>query len=265
MRLVEIDIFNGAITSLQTSVYARARLPADSDPQRLELRGTIDGPYSDYAQTLPARYALRDCGPGEGLLAKASIPDPCVWTPDTPVRYRLEYELCHDAKPIETGARDFGLRDLATDQRSILLAGKRTVIRGVGYERASFTDILEWQNTASAMLVTDPDEILCERASRTGVAIVAHVTVTDRLEDHVRKIAAHPSVTVVWLDKGCSDRNWRQLAPNVLIARSFPFAGDDESWVDVLVCEIEHPRAPQIPIDIRERQAAPDRAGRRAA
>lgn len=249
MTPAHLDIFNGDITSLRTSVYARATLPADSDPQRFELRGTIDGPYSDYAQTLPAKYALSDCGPGGNLLAKASILDPCVWTPDTPVRYRLEFELRRDAQPIETGTWEFGLRDLATNQRSILLAGKRTVIRGIGYDRASFTELLQWRNTVSAMLVTDPDETLCEKASRLGVAIVAHVTATDNLEDRVRKIAAHPSTTVVWLGQGCADHDWRQLAPNVLIARSYPLAGDDESY-DVLVCEITHQRPPQLPTDV---------------
>ena len=67
MTFAKLDIFNGAITSLQTIVYARATLPTDSDPQRFKLRGTIDGPYSDYAKTLPAKYKLSDCGPGESL------------------------------------------------------------------------------------------------------------------------------------------------------------------------------------------------------
>ena len=250
MTPARLDILNGDINSLRTTVYVRATLPADTDPQHIELRGTIDGPYSDYAQTLPAKYELRDCGPGESLLAKASIPDPCVWTPDTPVRYRLKFELCRAAHPIETGTREFGLRDLATNQRSILLAGKRTVIRGVGYERASFTELLQWHETASAMLVTDPDETLCERAARTGVAIVARITAIDNLEDRVREIAAHPSIAVVWLGEDCTDRNWRQLAPNVLFARPYPFAGDDASWADVLVWEIADGRPRQIPTDI---------------
>ena len=249
MTPAQVDIFNGDTTSLRTSVYLRATLPAVSDPQRYQLRGTIDGPYSDYAQTLPANYQLSDCGPGESLLAKATIPDPCVWTPATPVRYRLEFELCRDAEPIENGSCEFGLRDLATDQRSIFLAGKRTVIRGIGYERARFTELLQWRDTASAMLVTDPDEALCEKASRTGVVIVAHVTATVNLEDRVRRIAAHPSTTIVWLGNGCAHRNWRRLAPNVLFARSYPLAADDETC-DMLVCEISHERPPQLPTNI---------------
>ena len=250
MTPAQLDIFNGDITSLRTSVYVRATLPANSDLQRFELYGTIDGPYSDYSQTLPAKYELHDCGPGESLLAKASVPDPCVWTPDMPNRYRLEFELHRDGQSIETGTREFGMRDLATNQRSILLAGKRTVIRGIDYERVSFTELSQWRDTACAMLVTDPDESLCKMASRTGITIVAHVTVTDNLEERVRKIAAHPSVAVVWLSKGCKDRNWRQLVPNVLIARSYPYADADDTLADVLVCEILQQGPIQLPTDI---------------
>ncbi len=167
-----------------------------------------------------------------------------------PFRYRLEFDLCCDSQPLQTGIREFGLRDIAARQRSILLAGRRTVLRGAGFARARFSELTQWRDLATAMLVEEPDETLCETASRLGIAIVAQLSYSDNLADRLRRIAAYPSVLAVWLNFPCRGGDWRKLVPNVLVAQSYPCVGDEELWGDLLVCEISQQLPRQLPTDI---------------
>jgi beta-galactosidase/beta-glucuronidase len=70
-----------------------ARLPGVAS-EELTLGGFVYGPLCDRTQTLPARcpFVAKQNAPGE-LLAEAIVPDPCFWSAQLPMVYRLRLEL----------------------------------------------------------------------------------------------------------------------------------------------------------------------------
>src|SRR5688572_22346505 len=105
-----IDVFHGQLSPNLAQIYARvADLPGGQD---WKLIGHLRGPECRHAKTLPTTHAFVDLGPGENLLSRVTLPDPCFWSPDLPALYRVSLELRRQNTVIHSVNREFGLRFL---------------------------------------------------------------------------------------------------------------------------------------------------------
>ncbi len=169
----QIDVFHGQLSAHAAQVYARVDgLPGG---QEWTITGRIRGPECRHAKTLPTNHSFVDLGMGETLLARATLPDPCSWSPDLPALYRVTLELRHGDDVVQTAERELGLRVFGTRGNSFYLDGKRWVLRAVHPECVEATPLTDWREAVAAMLVDHPSDELCREASREGVLLVARV------------------------------------------------------------------------------------------
>jgi hypothetical protein len=94
----KIEISVGDMSDVEGHVYARY-LGEDAQHNRSEvgdakvaLCGTLRGPFCESARTLPAQVEFRDLGPNEAGVAKAIVPDPCIWTSELPHLYQVDVQ-----------------------------------------------------------------------------------------------------------------------------------------------------------------------------
>jgi hypothetical protein len=221
-----LDLFHSAPSPDRVTVYARLREPpADS---RYALRGTIRGPHCLYSTTLQTTADFKDAGPGETLLGKALVVDPCYWTPELPFLYDVEVELLREGEVVATAKREFGMRDLAVRGRFLYLNGKRFVLRGVKSwrldDRFPSVGAAVLHDEGCVVLAQDPTDAFCEAASQHGVLVIAEVdpwllakrrtkTVPGAmfpilwdldvgLLPEIRRLARHPSVAIAAIEGG---------------------------------------------------------------
>lgn len=271
-----LEIFFGAASEAMCRVYAR--LERSQLDEVGQLSGTLSGPSCQYAATLPATFSFVDRGPGESVLAEAAVPEPCFWTPQMPHLYQADVQLRLGEKVLFQVQRTFGIRPLGIGGQSLRYHGKAWVLRGVRAEELSSIDLREWHDAETAMLVRNPDDALCEMASRLGVLIVADLASADPGE--LRRLSRWPAVGVVAMpDSGAIDL--AQLGRNVVPAQRI--AADEPvlpaSWARAAICELgEADRVPEgvadcaIPLiafrpagklkDVAEGRAACDRLQR---
>jgi hypothetical protein len=116
----EIDIYLGDVSDVEGHVFARYVGPAlqtenTSDP--ILLRGTLRGPYCERAHTLPAAFVFRDLSPQKPGLAKAIVPDPCVWSSELPHLYQVDVAASQGKRVIAKYHGKIGLRRTKTSTR----------------------------------------------------------------------------------------------------------------------------------------------------
>ena len=240
-RAISLELFHSGVNSIRTTVYARVR--GVGTARDCHLEGTIRGPFSLVSQTLPATFVWTDCGPGETLLAKVCLPDPCAWSPRTPSSYRVDLQIIRAGQVIHELTADFGIRDLIPHGRSLLSFGvQRVVLRGVSADHTNWDSMADWRATEATMLVTEPDDSLCRMAANEGVIICARLSGADRLIDRFRRIASFPSVAVIWIDDATIHESLKQIAPNVLIAAAVDDSRNRE-LADLLVWSVDNPSA----------------------
>jgi hypothetical protein len=190
-------------------------VPADGSWQ---LSGGLTGPVCRYAETLPAQSLWVDRGPGASLLAAATVPEPCFWSPEMPHLYEVEVELRHEGQVIATSRRLFGFRNLGAAGGKLIYDAKRWVLRAVAADEVAASDPAVWRNESTAMLVTNPSEALCEEASRVGVLLVVEATRADRAE--LQRLARWPAVGIVVLPDNAFAVG-ESLGHNLLLAQRF--------------------------------------------
>ena len=216
----DLDLFFGELTGTRTLVYARC-IPA-GNREGLTLVGEIRGPFCRHAATLPLRVPLVDCGPGETILAKATLTEACFWSPDLPAIYEAHISLLRGQEVIATAQRQIGLRWLGCREGSFVWQGKRWVLRGVSAGSSEENAPRQWQEAAACLVTREPaDEQLAE-ASRDGALTVvdwsAHENVTGA---QLRHIAGFPAVAVVVLAEGSlADESALRAVPNLILAQS---------------------------------------------
>jgi hypothetical protein len=69
---------------------------------------------------------------GQPVSVKVAIPGAHLWTPDTPTLYTARLSLLKGAQVLDTVASRFGMRQFTVSGYSILLNGKRIMLRGYG-------------------------------------------------------------------------------------------------------------------------------------
>jgi hypothetical protein len=236
-----LELFFGAATDTLCRVYARLE---DREPDAdARLSGTISGPECEYAHTLPATFALADRGPGVSLLAEAVIPDPCFWTPDLPHLYRVRVELRRGGKGVAAVERPFGIRPLGVRGKCLAYHNKRWVLRGVNRQSAPRAELADWREAGAAMVLPHPDETLCERASRTGILLVAELSGDrDHILGELRRLGRWPAVGAAVLDGNWTDLDdIGRVAPNLLLAERFSGSAEvrPAPWAHLAVVEVE--------------------------
>jgi hypothetical protein len=205
-----IDVILGRCDDMRAEVYVRATgLPPTGELP--VISGSLTGPESRLAITLPAAARLSDLGPGPGggnggasgvdrsAVARGILTEPGYWTPELPHRYRLLAEVRAGDDVLASCDRLVGLRRLGIRGRSMWLEGRRWVPRGVvcvagELEPGVFRDLL-----ATAVL-DDPEEVPCTAADEAGVAIIARCD-GDPVAGCLRW-ARHPSVMMTVLPRG---------------------------------------------------------------
>jgi hypothetical protein len=218
-----------------------------------ELAGTISGPFSRYARTLPARAALRDKGlaisaSGErGRLADAILPDPCYWLPQSPYCYAVQIELRKSSTALWQEQRLLGICPLGTIGRNLLMAGRRWVLRGALCPASALAEKTVWHDlreSSTAILVDRPSDAICEEASHEGVLLVARIASATGTPqpwlDELDRLARWPAVKIVVWDVDLpmdSLISYRQR--NVILAQRFAYgvAVRPAPWAQVAVCE----------------------------
>lgn len=256
--LDQLDLFHGQLSQNRALIYARLPQPPElSDEARTdcELIGTIHGPHSARARTLPATIRFQDGGPGASWLARATLPDPCCWSPDTPHLYRVAVSLRRKSsgETLATATHEFGLRPLATHGASLFWEAKRWVLRGVSEDAADAVAMDVWRETQTALIVREPREELCTAASRQGALIVVRTSSRgERLVEELRRWAKFAAVGMVVVEAAeYAHDELKTTAPNLVIARAHRLADGVELPHDVapgelLWCDIREATPTQL-------------------
>lgn len=211
-----LDVFYGELTTARAMVYARLEGLENTDG--LSLSGFVRGPRCFYSTTLPATYRLRDAGPGPSLLAKALVPDPSYWSPETPHIYDVTVELRKGPDIIASEVRQIGFKPLGISGRFFTWEGKPWVMRGVTTRHGDVASIESWRDCSAALVgVCIPDAQLRE-ASEKGVLCFdigdGNCSQTEYLCE-ARRFARFPSLAIANL--GLPAENVRKLMPNVVV------------------------------------------------
>lgn len=225
--LDSLDVFYGELTSARATVYARLEGLKDTDG--LSLSGFVRGPRCYYATTLPTSFRLQDAGRGPSLLAKAVIPDPAYWSPDTPHIYDVTVELRRGSELIDRDERQIGFKPLGISGRHFTWEGKPWVLRGASNQTIDADDLSNWQDRSTSILFMNPptDDQL-EAASTKGVLcwlLMPILESTKTMRNAMWSLSAFPSVAgYLILSERHGDevpRSLLECAPNVLKGLSF--------------------------------------------
>src|SRR5215510_13429068 len=146
----QLDVFYGDLTVNRGLVYARLAVPEEGGPW--SLAGQVRGPRCLSAQTLPVNSPVVDLGPGPTLLARATVSDPCFWSPDLPAIYDVTVNLLRGSEVVATERREIGLRALGIRGKYLALESKRWVLRGVCAESTTATLPRHWHEAAAGFV-----------------------------------------------------------------------------------------------------------------
>ena len=184
-------------------------------------------------------------------LAEAIVPDPCFWTPDLPFLYRAQIQV-HGGSEVAEADRIVGIRRLGVRGRSLFFDGKRFVLRAVEckVQNAELESFLEsnqdfLRETWTALILENPDDDVCEFASRRGVLIVAELQATDDLFlRSLHRLARWPAVGIAMIPGHDAIPANRFGNNSTLLLAQFIAAEQQLThapWADLLFVEITQP------------------------
>jgi hypothetical protein len=255
--LDHLEVFYGDCSPASAQVYAR--VPGLSPDDGWTISGTVRGPECAIARTLPATIRMTDAGPGEGLLARTVVPDPCGWSPELPAIYRVTVELHQHGDDVASAQRSLGLRMLGPRGRSLYLEGRRWVMRGMCRNEVEPADLAAWREAVAVMSVADPDDALCEAASSQGVLLAVRLTRdTDACISELKRLSCFPAVAVAIIERPnvegeklrvegeklrVEGEKLRRAAPNILLAAYVSVDAEPivPPWAQAVVCEVADP------------------------
>jgi len=135
---------------------------------------------------------MHSTGSGGSYLLEAILPDPCFWTPDLPHLYDVHLEVTSGGEVVHAHDQQLGIRRLGVRGRDLVLESRRTVLRAVGIdsvtEPSSDTDQLlsMCHDAPAALLVENPSDDFCQKASLLGVLLI--VTVDETPENTISEL-----------------------------------------------------------------------------
>lgn len=205
----------------------------------------VRGPQCSLGRTLPATVHGADMGPGEGLLARVVLPDPCYWSSQMPALYQVNIELHQHGDDVDAVQRVFGMRMLNPRGKSLHLDESRWVPRGVQRQVAEPADLAAWREASAVMLVREPDDALCEAASHQGVAIISLLEGdSEHVQRELARVARYAAVFMaVIAGTDLDGAPLRQSAPNLLLAPLLDAGQSAEipSWARAAVVQVQDP------------------------
>ena len=154
-----------------------------------------------------------------------------------PHLYRAHVRLRNGTRVVAEAERDFGIRPLGAAGGNFDLTARAGCLRGVitdevAVERTGLLARIEHDAASCA----DPDDSLCEAASRVGVLLVAELDSARRGE--IRRLRRWPAVGIV-VAAGADGRIAAagQLGHNLLLAERFAAgeAGASAPWADAVI------------------------------
>ena len=206
--LTSLDVFWTELSPNRAVVYARL---TDVDYRAgWRLTGTIRGPRSVRHETLPATMPFTDLGPGPTHLARAVVPDPSYWSPESPNLYDVTIELHREGEPTFVEKRMLGFKPIRAGERYLLREGKTWIPRGMKapkLDARTFTDekaselFAEYRaeglvlgNPSPRRSAFDPWKIASEEGLYLEVMILPQM---GRVRDLLRECSKYPAVTFV--------------------------------------------------------------------
>jgi Glycosyl hydrolases family 2 len=226
------EIFTGDVNEHVAHIFARYDLAHDGSQR---LTGRVRGPFNHYAHTLPANVPWQDLGPGDSLLARAVVTDPCPWSPDSPALYQSRLErIAADGSILEQEQCEFGIRRFGVRERGFRLGARAWVMRGV-YGEPTGNDEAIWREQATTRIICTDDEKFLATASQRGLPVVidwSHRTEVDCSE--LQLLARFPCVFLVVLSPNTVLPNdIKASVPNLLLAQALRLEDAMQPWADV--------------------------------
>lgn len=200
----QFDVILGRCDDMRSEVYVRLRNLCISKESPV-VSGTLTGPESSLAITLPTTAALSDLGPGpdDTLLARAILTEPGYWTPELPHQYRLHVDVNISNTVVASCDRHIGLRRLGVRSRSFWLEGRRWVPRGV-HCKTDEIDQNSFRSSLTSAVIDTPPEAMCRMASDQGIPILARFD-HESIMQHV-SLFSHASVMAAILHDASHDQ-----------------------------------------------------------
>jgi len=117
-----IEIIVGEVNDVEAHVFARMKAAhAVKDAvEKLEINGTLRGPFCETSRTLPAQFTFKCVKPG---LAEVVVPDPCLWSPELPHVYHAEVVALQDGQIVGEFQGAIGLNRLTPRRAGIEFPG----------------------------------------------------------------------------------------------------------------------------------------------
>lgn len=245
-----LEVFFGEVTSTAARIFAR--LPQGRLGEGQQLRGVVTGPFCDSSHMLPASCQMRYLGADPQPLAGALVPDPALWAPERPARYRVEVCIERDGQRLGVAERWMGLRHFGPRGRGFYSDGRRTVIRGC--------DITTWPDGEGTFevlrenflhLAPSRPELLdnsaLQQAAEQGVPLLPwaprEASATE-LTTTLRRWADCPAIWSVLLPSTAVERAGAELAAasgNLVLICELSASAELPPWADAAVIQVESP------------------------
>jgi hypothetical protein len=170
----------------------------------LELKGRLAGPCTTLAETIEVPYPLKATATEDGLLrGRVVIPDPCMWTPETPFLYRGTVELWQQGQRLETAEVQHGIKELFLRQKGLRLNGEPLVLRcyaGRGIQPDQLPTLRQQGINALLIQVGPETEPLWAEAAKWGFFLLAQVDPSnDELLWHANEALLHQTALFGWV------------------------------------------------------------------
>lgn len=151
----------------------------DPDVAGVELKGRLAGPSTPLAETVEVAYPLRMTRAEDGLLrAKAILPDPCLWSPETPFLYHGPLEVWQQGQLRASAQVRHGIKELTLRHKGLRLNGDLLLLqglqgRGVNAERLS---ALRAHGINTLLITVGPEtQALWDAAEKWGFFLLAQI------------------------------------------------------------------------------------------
>jgi hypothetical protein len=151
----------------------------DPDMEGLELKGRLAGPCTPLAETIEVPHPLKMAAADEGLLrARVLLPDPCMWTPETPFLYRGPVEVWRHGQLRGRVQVQHGVKEMLLRQKGLRLNGepfRLNCLQAKGVTAEDLPRLRQHGINALLMNVNAETEPLWDAAEAWGFFLIAQV------------------------------------------------------------------------------------------
>lgn len=117
------------LESTETSYIEGVRITPDITAGSIKVETNVVGRTDGLRFTVFSQEGKKIASADSGNIV---IPNPKLWTPDSPYLYRLRAELIVGSKTVDSVLERFGMREVRVEGKRIILNGKPIFLRGYG-------------------------------------------------------------------------------------------------------------------------------------